>query len=164
MKILGLPGRDQATVAWLQQLLSAITDGNHEVTLPSYRHWRSAQLPDPIHEADQVHALDVDLVVAKSMGTMVLLELLEKGVAPPAVVLIGVPLAGYSDAQTGGLKALVSRRPCLCIQQTDDFAGSYQQLAALLEGSEANLQEVSGSDHVYSDTAQLATLINAWLD
>ena len=164
MKILGLPGRDQATVAWLQQLLPNIGDGDHDVTVPTYQHWDSTAPPDPAHEAARLNMAGVDLVVAKSMGPMVLLELRKKAFQPQAVVLIGVPLVGYSDEQRLELKALVSQLPCLCIQQSDDFTASYQQLSQLLVGSDVSLAEVAGSDHVYSDTAQLAALINNWLD
>ena len=61
MKILGLPGRDQATVAWLEQLLSAIGEGDHHVTLPEYRHWNTSQPPDPQYEADQLNLTGSDL-------------------------------------------------------------------------------------------------------
>lgn len=164
MKILGLPGRDQATVAWLEQLLPAIGEGDHHVTLPEYRHWNTSQPPDPQYEADQLNLTGTDLVVAKSMGTMVLLELCQRTPQPKAVVLIGVPLVAYSEKQRLELKALVSGLPCLCIQQSEDFTGSYQQLVELLDGHGADLVEVAGSDHVYSDTAQLAASVNAWLN
>jgi hypothetical protein len=164
MKILGLPGRDAATEAWLWELLGAIGGGKHDGSVPVYRHWYVDQPPDPIYEAAQLSVTGVDLVVAKSMGTMVLLEMVKRGFAPGAAVLIGVPLIGYSEAQRLELKSLVAQLRCLCIQQTDDLTGSFHQLAEVVGEGGATLREVPGSDHVYPDTRQLATLITAWLD
>ena len=163
MKLLGLPGRDQATDAWLRGLMLAVGDGEHELTIPSYRHWGSEQAPDPAFEASALGAPRADLVIAKCMGTMVLLELCAAGMQPDRVVLIGVPLVGYSAAQRNALSELVVQVPCLCIQQTDDFTGSFIALSELLADSAATLAEVPGADHVYADTRLLAQLINDWL-
>ena len=163
MKLLGLPGRDQATDAWLRGLIQAVGDGQHEIAMPSYRHWDSEHNPDPAFEAASLAVSQADLVIAKSMGTMVLLELFAAGMTPDRAVLIGVPLVGYSATQHQRLSELVAQVPCLGIQQTDDFTGSFSALQDVLGDTAATLAEVPGADHVYSDTRLLAQLINDWL-
>lgn len=159
MKILGLPGRNPETESWLRSLLSALDAGEAEVA--RYMHWESGADPDVAAEAGRHPAGAADLVVAKSMGTMVLLASAAKGSVPEAAVLIGTPLKGYSDSQVAELQSLMNSIPCLFIQQTDDFTGSAGELRQVL-GEAATIEEVAGSDHVYSDVAELAGLIRAW--
>jgi hypothetical protein len=95
------------------------------------------------------------------MGTMVLLASAATGSLPEAAVLIGTPLKAYTAEQVAELQALMGRIPCLFIQQTNDFTGSAGALRDRL-GETAEIEEVAGSDHVYSDVAELAGLIRGW--
>ena len=161
MNILGLPGRDQATEQWLQNLLSGVSGGSSS-SVHGYRHWRDAGDPDVAYEAGLIAGLSVDLVVAKSLGTMVLLAAFQQGFALSGAVLIGLPLRAYNEDQLRLLQQFVRRRPCLFIQQTGDFTGPFAELETLLGGGEPTLVEVAGDDHVYSDTLELAGHIEAW--
>ena len=156
--VLGLPGRNPETEAWLRKLLRTLALPDAEVA--SYGHWQGGVEPDVAGEASRHPVAGRGLVVAKSMGTMVLLAGIEAG-DPERAVLIGTPLQGYDEAQIDALKALAARRPCLFIQQTDDFTGDFAALHALL-GDAATVVEVPGSDHVYADVDQLAMLIGRW--
>lgn len=162
MKMLGLPGRDPATDQWLQDLLGRLVGAGSDSNVHGYRHWHVAGDPDITYEAGLVADQRVDLVVAKSLGTMVLLAAAQQGFQPSAAVLIGVPVRAYSDDQLQALQQFVGERPCLCIQQAADFTGPFRELEQVLGGSNTTLVEVAGDDHIYSDTAELATQIEAW--
>jgi hypothetical protein len=159
VKVLGLPGRNPETEAWMAALLYML--GSNPVHVASYAHWRDGSEPDVAAEAARHPVGDADLCVAKSMGTMVLLASAAGGGVPGSAVLIGTPLKAYTDTQLEALHALIAQIPCLFIQQTDDFTGSCAALRELL-GSDAAIEEMSGSDHVYADMDQLAELISAW--
>jgi hypothetical protein len=124
-----------------------------------YGHWQDERDPDVAREASRHPVLGRKLVVAKSMGTMVLLAAAAEG-CPEHAVLIGTPINGYSDAQIEALRELPTRLPCLFIQQTDDFTGGAAALRDLV--GDVDFHEVAGSDHVYGDVAQLANLIGSW--
>ena len=156
--VLGLPGRNPETEGWLTALMRAL--GNAEAEVARYAHWQHGGDPDVAAEAATYPVAERTLVVAKSMGTMVLLAAVEKG-DPARAVLIGTPVDVYSPAQVEALKALSVRVPCLFIQQTDDFTGRAANLRVVL-GAEADLREVAGSDHVYADVDELALLIGRW--
>ena len=159
MKILGLPGRNPETESWLHALLELLDAG--ESTVARYSHWEGGGEPDVAAEAGRHPAGAADLAVAKSMGTMVLLASAVTGSLPEAAVLIGTPLKAYTAEQVAELQALMGRIPCLFIQQTNDFTGSAGALRDRL-GETAEIEEVAGSDHVYSDVAELAGLIRGW--
>ena len=156
--VLGLPGRNPETEKWLASLLEKL--GADDAEVARYRHWQNEAEPDVMSETVAHPVTGRKLVVAKSMGTMVLLASAQQG-DPERAVLIGVPVHGYSEAQLDALQALSRRLPCLFIQQTDDFTGSAATLRAALGGS-AVLEEVAGSDHIYADVDELVALIGNW--
>jgi len=157
--VLGLPGRNPETESWMSSLLATLRLNDTEVA--SYGHWRKGEAPDIAQEADRFPIAARSLVIAKSMGTMVLLAAAETG-RPERAVLIGTPIDAYSDAQAEVLKSLITSLPILFVQQTNDFTGSAASLRALL-GAEATILEMVGSDHVYADVDELAMLIGGWL-
>ena len=122
------------------------------------------KIPTLTAEASRFPVDDAELVVAKSMGTMVLLASAAATAPPGCAVLIGTPLVGYSPEQKAALVALANRIPCLFIQQSADFTGTYESLTAELQGVEATLVEVAGHDHVYADTDMLGATIDDWLE
>ena len=156
--VLGLPGRNPETERWMAALLAAVGFGDAEVA--RYRHWQRDVEPDLHKEAAAYPVADRSLVVAKSMGTMVLLAAADEGV-PDRAVLIGVPINAYSDEQVDGLVALAGRIPCLFIQQLEDFTGGAAALQQAL-GDVASVEALVGSDHVYADVDELAALIADW--
>jgi hypothetical protein len=163
LDLVGLPGHDPQTEAWLQALLHKLEFGQQASRVAHYRHWDGGE-PDLNFEAAAVQASEDDLVIAKSMGTMVLLQAYGSGLRPAAAVLIGVPVNHYDANLRAALRDLASERTCLFIQQTGDFTGPFAQLAEVLEGTPATLVEVSGDDHVYADTSVLASIIERWAD
>lgn len=150
--------------ALLEGLSAGPSTSRARTGIVRYRHWDTGGPPDVAFEAGRCEIGTDDLVVAKSMGTMVLLEAVALGQLPAEVVLIGTPVKGYSDTQVAQLKALAAACPCLFIQQSDDFTGSHAELVSVL-GSEpgaAVIRKVDGSDHIYADTDELVAIIEEW--
>jgi predicted alpha/beta-hydrolase family hydrolase len=165
MKLLGLPGRDEATVAWLGEILNGLTGARDSVIVQRYGCWEDGGELDLQAEITKAGAVAPDLVVAKSLGTRVTLHAaIEGALAAPGYVLIGIPLAAYSEDEVAMLNALCGRARVLVIQQTDDFLGGFAEVQRRVTAPSAVLEEVPGSDHVYSDTDALVKLIRAWLD
>jgi hypothetical protein len=163
MNLYGLPGRDRATEAWMTDLLGKLALGQDGWQLQSYQHWQTGLEPDIGFEANRVAVNDTDLVIAKSLGTLVLLTAAAAEVSPASAVLIGVPLAAYDAQRRASLQAFAGARPTLFIQQTDDVTGSFAELADIVGGiSTVTLEEVAGEDHAYSDTDELKSLIENW--
>lgn len=133
--MLGLPGQDPATQAWMTTLLEAIGDANDTCTVARYRHWDSDQQPDVKFEAAQIDTTSVDLLVGKSLGTMISLAAHKgHGLAPERAVFIGLPLVAYSDV-----------------------------VECIGDCPQATTVEVAGSNHVYSDIEELRAIITGWL-
>ena len=163
MKILGLPGRDEATVAWLQSILEDLYPAADDCTIQRYGCWQGEADFDLDLEVDRAAGVDVGLVVAKSMGTRVAIHAAQRdALLAERYVLIGVPLKAYQQGELELLNALCARRPVLLIQQTDDFLGGAQELrGVVVEHDNVSIAEVPGGDHVYSDVATLRSNILA---
>lgn len=162
MRIVGLPGRNPETEAWLEVLLTNLAPRDADVSVHRYGHWATGSKPDLPAEIASATIGGADLVVAKSLGTLVLLGAVSAGNVPRRAVLIGTPLTACGPEEKDGFRALAERLPCCFIQQRQDFTGAYDTLATLLGGAPATLEAVAGSDHVYADTDQLARLIADW--
>lgn len=163
MKILGLPGRDEATVAWLESILDGLDFPQCDYTVQRYACWQGDDDFDLDLEVERARGDDVGLVVAKSMGTRVAIHAAQRDtLLAERYVLIGVPLKVYREGELELLNALCARRPVLLIQQTEDFLGSCQELrGAVGEHHNVCFAEIPGSDHVYSDVATLRSHIQA---
>lgn len=168
MKILGMPGQNAATGPWMDSVLAAIAGGGDECKTLYYDFWNDGTgRPDPPQEIQKVVDFGPDLVVAKSMGTLLTVRaLVNQRVAPSRCVLIGMPIGNANPELRAVLGAWHERGiPTLFIQQTDDRTGNFAQLAELVQAIAPNsLREIPGDDHVYSDVDQLATLISEFLD
>lgn len=164
MKTLGLPGRDEATVAWLESILEGLYPPPADYAVQRYGCWQGQADFDLDLEVAHASGDDVGLVVAKSMGTRVAIHAAQRDtLLAERYVLIGVPLKAYQPGELDLLNALCARRPVLLIQQTDDFLGACDELRRVVaEHDNVSFVEVPGSDHVYSDVADLRRHILAW--
>jgi predicted alpha/beta-hydrolase family hydrolase len=165
MKILGLPGRDEATVAWLESILGGLDVPQCDYTVQRYACWQGDADFNLDLEVDVAGGLDIDLVVAKSMGTRVAIHAAQRDLLlAEQYVLIGIPLKAYQPDELELLNVLCARRPVLLIQQTDDFLGGCQELRrAIVDDDKVSFAEVPGDDHVYSDVAKLRGLIQTFI-
>ncbi len=165
MKILGLPGVKAATRPWLQQLLVALADSPTSVSIQDYRHWPEDSGADLETEAIRLEGVAVDLVIAKSLGTLVATRAFAGAdFRPSRAVLIGCPLARHGADGYEMLKRFAGALPTLFIQQSADFNGAFGELEAVvgaLPGVRA--VEVPGNDHVYGDIDELRQIIRQFL-
>ena len=166
MKIVGLPGSNRWTEQWLAEVIGSLELGQTASAVRSYRHWHTSEAElDLDYEIAQVAAERPDLVVAKSLGTVVALTGQGAGAIGAArYVFIGVPVSGLREQELELLKGIGERRePCLFIQQRDDRAGSFGSLQEhVSQGPNVTLEVIPGDDHRYDDIPILKTLIEAW--
>ena len=163
MKIIGLPGRNKETEGWLRQLLASLALGEAEVV--RYRHWTDDTDPNITHETEALRGRAVNLVVAKSMGTIVATTAyLSASFRPARAVLIGSPVAELTHELRALYRGFAEEISTLFIQQTADFTGTFAQLEAIVQGcAHTRLVEVPGKDHGYGDTVAVASIIASWI-
>jgi len=163
MKVLGLPGVKIETKEWMQSLFSALGENSFESKVHLYRHWSDDIEADIDHEASCLENLSVDLVIAKSLGTLVTTHAFASfNFEPKTAVLIGSPLKRHGLHNYGLLKMFLESVPTHFIQQTSDFNGSFEQLREIVQPYQnANVTEVPGDDHIYGDIDELQKIIQS---
>lgn len=163
MKLIGLPGRNPETEAWMGAITGSLSLGQSATEVAHYLHWDNAGDPDVPGEAARLTIGTDDVVIAKSMGTMVLMAAYRGGTVPSRAVFIGTPISAYPDDARALLGEFAGRVPSLFIQQNRDVTGSFADVAAVVGGASlASLAEIEGEDHVYADTGALKDLIDEW--
>ncbi len=165
MKILGMPGVNPQTGPWMDNILGGVASAGDRAQTQHYGFWTSGEeRVDAAAELQIVSSFDPELIVAKSMGTLLTLRGVSDGMLQPKqCVLIGIPVAGSGAGIDLLLRWHELNLPTLFIQQELDRTGTFEQLSALVNPeSRCTLVAVPGSDHVYADTAVLIKLINDW--
>ncbi len=163
MKLIALPGQTQATEPWLAEIVGLVTTSGDRVDQLHYRHWDESGEPDVAHEASRIANSPCDLVIAKSLGTLIALTAFKQFTfRPDRAVFIGIPFNHYSADYLELLREFAAATPALFIQQTADVTGRFDALNVAY-ADVADLAEVPGSDHFYGDVEQLEKLISAWL-
>lgn len=165
MKILGLPGVIPETNKWMQELFQALDANSFDSRIQEYRHWSDNSDVDTDHEACCLKQSLVDLVIAKSLGTFVSTYAFDTyNFRPLRAVFIGSPIRRHSSNNFELLSKFVKSVPTLFIQQTLDFNGSYNELSKTVHAfSNAEIIEVPGDDHVYSNIDELQRIIHPML-
>ncbi len=149
-------------------LLSVIDLGQSRVTLQRYGFWeQTTDSPDPdvTPEAEIAARSGAELVIAKSIGTLITLIANERfGFKPAKCVFIGTPLRRYeAENRVSLLERFATNTPILFIQQTNDFNGRFSALKAVVEKyKHCAVVEVPGSDHRYTDVKELKRCIENW--
>ena len=161
MRVLGLPGRLEATFPRMQAIVAALSP---DAVVHRYAAWPDDPVPDEEAEAARVGPFRPDLVVAVSLGTLVAMAARARhSLEAKAYVFLGVPLDRLkAEGRVAILGEQALAAPTLFIQQTNDFTGPFADLAATLPAG-VDLREVAGGDHVYDRTEELAALIRAWM-
>ncbi|MEK6827101.1 MAG: hypothetical protein AABX99_01295 [Nanoarchaeota archaeon] len=95
-------------------------------------------------------------ILAKSIGTFVLMKLLNLGFAPVKFILCGVPLKGIKEKGVESDYLMLSKYvPEIIIQNTHDHWGSYTEVLEFIHGINPNITVISKeADHhsyPYSD-------------
>jgi len=165
MKILGLPGINPATEQWMKKLLSAIDLNQTEIAIQQYQCWTHPGAKINFErEASIAAKSDSDIVIAKSIGTRVLLCASTNClITANTCVLIGIPIQGYSNSEISVLNKLCALESTLIIQQKDDPVGSYSMVASTIpDTSLCKMAKIPGCDHLYSDIEELKLIIEPW--
>jgi len=161
MLITALSGRRIETEVWLKSLLVAANYPDAEIT--RYRHWDTDSEPSVAFEAARLANQSPQLVIAKSLGTVIAATAFCLHKFRPAIaVLIGTPYAALESNEIQFLRRFVASVDTLFIQQAHDPGGSAGLLDAALHLTRGKVVEVPGSDHLYSDTAALALVLDRW--
>ncbi|MBP8246240.1 MAG: hypothetical protein KAX56_05185 [Phenylobacterium sp.] len=168
MKLLGLPGRQPSTLAQMEALLARLEIGQTETEIRRYDFWAADwSHPEVSPEAEAVGQLTADLVIAKSIGTLIaMLAVARQGFAPTACVFLATPLNRLvAEDRVALLEAHCDAIPTLFIQQSDDFNGAYAPLARIVaRHPRCAAMEIPGGDHLYEDLDLIAPLIEAWVN
>ena len=166
MNILGLPGRNDATGPWMDRILSNVASNSDRYETQYYQAWQNNTEVDEDYELAKAAAFQPDLIIAKSLGTLLTLIGYQRNLLQASrCVLIGIPASNLraeeikmlSDWQVTGVKTLF-------IQQTSDVTGSFAALKDILPNSTSiTVKEIPGEDHVYGDVDELVILIQDWI-
>lgn len=164
MIIYGLPGRKEDTEAWMEQLFCALSMVCIQVA--HYRHWDEPLSANPEFEALRLKGLQVDLLIAKSFGTVVAsLAFSLYLFRPAAAVFIGTPLKQLTSMVMESIAQFAQQTPTLFIQQSDDIKGTYAQVTnTVLKFKRAETAEVPGDDHLYDNIPELVSIIKPWME
>ena len=166
MKILGLPGINPITEQWMNHLFQVLDLGQKVSLVQKYRCWQTpgARL-DLVPELERAGKEQADLIIAKSIGTVLALHGYKKGLlAASEYIFIGVPVKGIGESEKNVLLEFITAAPrLLFIQQTDDKAGSINELRKVVaHAASVKIVEIPGDDHRYSDIHQLKNIIESW--
>lgn len=151
----------------MQDLTARLRLGQDETVVQTYGFWDGGDIGDPdvSPEAERAAATSADMVIAKSIGTRVtVMAARDHGFTPKACVFVGTPLRWFeAQDRLDWLREHVARTPTLLIQQTSDFNGPFDELAAVVaDAPGARMVEVPGGDHVYEDLRVVAGPIARW--
>jgi hypothetical protein len=176
MDIVLLPGNDKSNKVWIDAV-DVETRGLFTHTIVHYYdHWwkeGSGLVLDIDSElerlATQLDGVGRSLIFAKSAGVVLALYGIYEGVLDPEVaVFVGTPIQWARDQGYDVDNWLINYSlPTLFIQQEHDPAVFANDLETFL--SEKNvthhmLRSIPGSDHRYSDVAQLVAFMKEFVD
>lgn len=165
IKIHGLPGKNPVTEQWMRELLNDLNLGQTMTSVQKYGFWQEPDLEmDLESEIAAIEKADADLIVAKSLGSYIVLKGFEKGILrAKAFVMIGVPVQSYNNQVLAILKRFCSENLALLIQKTNDPVGSFSDLKGVLDDSDiCQLVEMPGDDHKYLEIEELCHFIKSW--
>lgn len=161
MHVTALPGRRSETGVWLRSFLVAA--GLPEAGVVRYRHWDTDFEASVPFEAARLANQSPQLVIAKSLGTVIAATAFcLHEFRPAAAVLLGTPYAALGSGDLHFLQLFAAGVETLFIQQSEDPGGSAGQLPAALRLARGEVAAVPGNDHLYSDTTALAAILRRW--
>ena len=162
MQVVALPGRRTETEPWLRDLLLAA--GLPDSGVARYRHWNSDAEASVSFEAALLSDQVPQLVVAKSLGTVIAATAFGyHGFRPAAAVLVGTPFQALAAEDLRLLQKFARGVETLFIQQAEDPGGSAAGLHDALQITRGQVAAVPGSDHLYRDTFALVNALRPWL-
>ena len=161
MQVTALPGRRSETEAWLRSLLVAAE--LPDAGIVRYRHWDTNVEVSVPFEAARLTSRAPQLVIAKSLGTVVAATAFcLHQFRPTAAVLIGTPYQDLASRDLFLLQRFANGVETLFIQQVEDPGGSAARLPAALQLVRGEVAAIPGDDHLYSDTPALVAVLQRW--
>jgi len=162
MKLLALPGKNKATYQWFSNLLKHINIDAATTAIQEYDCWLTSEEELNLAvESEKAKASKPDIIMAKSIGTIVALTAFAESAKDKKFVFIGTPIHLYNAEWLNALKKLSFESDVLFIQQRFDRTASAEDLGSVL-GQACTVTEVPGSDHLYNDIGALSKAINSW--
>ncbi|MBC7006740.1 hypothetical protein BIZ37_29785 [Photobacterium sp. BZF1] len=163
MKILAIPGKMPATQTWLEKIIAATPWSNENIDVHRYNAWDFEQDFNVDTEIEHLPSGHYDVVITKSIGTLVTLKSQQK-ISWDRLVFIGIAWSIYSNIEKELLPALNNHGlPILIIQESHDPFGSYQEINhVLLNMEHITCKEVTGERHQYSNIPLIGKIINDW--
>lgn len=159
MKIFILPGYSVSNKEWAYGVKTKLMP-DFDVAVYEWKHWTEAgkSLDIGIEVASIVdYSKNEDKIdiIAKSIGTLVLMKLLE--VIKPKirkVILCGIPLNDLKEEDFSAYKILENithPENIICFQNSEDPHGNYQQLFAFLDNINSRIKIIDkgGNTHEY---------------
>ena len=153
MKTIIIPGYSSKNKEWANEVKSH-TDNSEIVEWP---HWSDST--HKFHVKDEVFKLqeiikDEDVnIIAKSIGTLVLMCYLEKNKINGKIILCGVPYNDLNENDKSSYKILSDFDPTkiIIIQNSLDEHGSFEEARRFISGYNPNIKfiEKAGSTHEY---------------
>lgn len=165
MNTLLLPGVNPATVEWLDLVVDKLELNSKQSLSFKYSFWSdSNRKPNLQNEIGRLPAQSFDLVIAKSFGTLVLLQaLLDDRISCAKAILFGIPIkvtANVPGFQAEEAFSQLGDPAFFLIQQQEDKLGPAEQLAEL---QPANLLTIPGNDHHYNELEHYIEKSKSWL-
>ena len=162
MNLLALPGKNQTTHQWCMTLLNTIDIGATTTAIQKYDCWLTPGEEINLElESGKAKVSGPDIVLAKSLGTVIAATAFAEISTNMKFIFIGTPIQLYRSDWMVSLKKLPLDTDVLFIQQRFDRTGTAKELRSALS-EKCTLKEIPGSDHLYNDTANVVEAIESW--
>ena len=152
----------------MEEVLRTIERAGSTRHTQCYEFWDQADSGlDDIRELERASEFDPELIVAKSLGTILASRGIHQGeLSPKHCVFIGIPVGSLNEAARTVFDGWGDTGiDSLFIQQSHDRTGGFRQLCDLLPSApNCTTVEVAGEDHMYTDVMEIGKIVNAWLD
>ena len=123
MNILLLPGANRNSLYWFSELQQQLDIANHSCSKHSYSFWQNVNTePNLNREISQLPTLEFDLVIAKSLGTLIFLQAAAHSLlSAKKALLIGIALRIAEQTKFSSVSLKLLQNPNLqLVQQRSD--------------------------------------------
>ncbi len=142
---------------------TALEIAGHAVVSVEWEHWNSPDAPWSLQNAMKtVKGLKVvpDIIVAKSIGTFVAVNLL-KELSVSKIVLLGIPVLDLSEEDLKAYSILENiKDQTVLVHNINDNHGTLQDLSKYLELTEFDVHEIEADNHSYQYPELITAIIN----
>jgi len=166
--ILYLPGFSLKNKDELKSISAALISDGNEVISHEWRHWADGTAPwdVPIEISlikEKMNNQQIDLVIAKSLGTYVAANILwEKLIDPGKIIFLGVPVCDLSEDEKE-LMQLVIRRvkdKITFVHNSLDPKGTIEDLNFMLLNIDHDIRIKESDTHQYDYPEDILSIIN----